>query len=271
MDRLMQHQKQLEDFFEIFYSVLDDTRQKALHEEYKLRDLMNKYDNVMKKLIHKAQSYDLRDFFEEKVKILNEINSLKADIGMFSNYVPNHEVLIPEDNRESVIEKLKSDIKSKVDKYVIPIDNSFALSNFKYITEELDNPKLKEVYELLGPFDYSKFKEEDDEAELTKKFADNESQKSEVFDDKRYTEEKFVLRSKGAKYRGQMSTAEDRYDGKGFKIHEEKGQLYEGYFTDGKYNGFGRIVSTTGKMFVYEGGITSDTLDGWGFSVTTDG
>jgi hypothetical protein len=37
--------------------------------------------------------------------------------------------------------------------------------------------------------------------------------------------------------------------------------LYEGYFIDGKLNGFGRALS---EDFIYEGGFSNDSIEGWG-------
>lgn len=49
-----------------------------------------------------------------------------------------------------------------INKYVVQLDNTFALNNFKYVTEQVKNQRLTDVYHLLGPLDYSKYQEETD-------------------------------------------------------------------------------------------------------------
>lgn len=37
------------------------------------------------------------------------------------------------------------------------------MDNFKYITQELGNQKIAEIYSLLGPLDFSQYEEPKDE------------------------------------------------------------------------------------------------------------
>jgi hypothetical protein len=163
MNRLAGHQRKLEEYFELFYSVLDAQRAKVLKEEYFLRDMMDNYEKTMKKLLHRAHKYDLTEFFLEKDTIMGQINKLKNDVNRFALYCPSYSVDWHDEGPETARDRIKNDLKTKIEKYLVEIDNSFALRNFKYITKELGNSKLADVYQMLGPFDYSQHKEDRDE------------------------------------------------------------------------------------------------------------
>lgn len=90
--------------------------------------------------------------------MLDEINAMKVGVNAFSIYQPAFELCVPDLADET--KKIKEDLKLKLDKYLKPIDNTFALENFKYATKEMGNEQIKHIYELLGPFDYSKWKDE---------------------------------------------------------------------------------------------------------------
>jgi len=51
-------------------------------------------------------------------------------------------------------------LKHKLTKYLTPVDNTFSLECFKYATVEMGNEQIARIYNLLGPFDYSKWRDE---------------------------------------------------------------------------------------------------------------
>ena len=89
---------------------------------------------------------------------------MKDSINQFSFYCPSFNVNYDEGGgQELVTERIQHDIKAKLESYVIECDNKFSLDNFEYVTKELGNQKLSDIYQMLGPFDYSAYKEEVDE------------------------------------------------------------------------------------------------------------
>ena len=41
--------------------------------------------------------------------------------------------------------------------HVKPIDGSFALENYKYVLNELENKEIANIYKLLGPVPFYKY------------------------------------------------------------------------------------------------------------------
>lgn len=76
-------------------------------------------------------------------------------------------------------------------------------------------------------------------------------------------------RKSGAQYRGEIHDETDRPNGRGIKIQEDKKAIYEGYWKDGKLNGYGRGINSAGE--VYQGNFNKDQMDGDGFLCWPDG
>lgn len=92
---------------------------------------------------------------------------------------------------------------------------------------------------MLGPFDYTLYDEEDRE---------DGRGSDDSFDDKRMWQTEFEKRKSGAEYRGELDTDNYRPDGKGFKVHNLR-SVYEGYFKDGEFHGFGRAIDAKGNCY----------------------
>jgi len=120
---------------------------------------------------------------------------------------------------------------------------------------------LAKLYGVLGPFDFSKYKEDPSLFDL------DENSDGGV-EDRRYPQEEFVQRRSGAMYRGDVLQENERPDGMGFKVHDGK-SLYEGYFFDGQCHGIGRGISKRGEL--YQGGFSEDMMEGEGFFLWPDG
>ena len=62
-------------------------------------------------------------------------------------------------------------VNTQIAQNIKPVDNSFAMENYTYVTEELGNEKIAEIYRILGPLDYnfSFSNPEEDESPLKKK------------------------------------------------------------------------------------------------------
>ena len=167
-------------------------------------------------------------------------------------------------------EDIINEIKLKLAKALVPVDNDFALENLEYITEELGNDRIKAIYRLLGPFDYNSYNEKAEE-ELLKGLQDasDAGSSSQNYDEEsRVREFGWQTRKSGAQYRGEVSAYNKRPDGQGIKVFNGK-SMYEGYFQDGKCHGYGRGITGAGE--VYQGGFNEDQMDGDGFFHWPDG
>ena len=60
--------------------------------------------------------------------------------------------------------------------------------------------------------------------------------------------EKFDKRKSGAVFKGEISQASLKPEGKGIKIFPN-GSIYEGYFSEGHTHGIGRGVTSRGEVY----------------------
>lgn len=60
--------------------------------------------------------------------------------------------------------------------------------------------------------------------------------------------DRFDTRKSGNMYRGEIGSQSGRPDGIGFKVFPN-GSVYEGHFSDGHTNGFGRGISSKGEVY----------------------
>jgi hypothetical protein len=65
----------------------------------------------------------------------------------------------------------------------------------------------------------------------------------------------------GAIFQGEWDTVSNLRDGRGIVIWKN-GSRYDGYFKNGKANGYGRIIHAEGD--VYEGNWSDDKVHGYG-------
>lgn len=68
---------------------------------------MDSFESAMTKLLKRTQGYDLEEMYMEKDNLLNEINRMKQEIGIFNHYCPSHTVKWPiiEDNDDIPIQE----------------------------------------------------------------------------------------------------------------------------------------------------------------------
>lgn len=223
---------------------------------------MDDFERKMKSLLGKTQSYSAVEFYFEQYNIQKEIQALKASIGTVSIYTPNFELKVSDMKDET--KKIQEDLKAKLDSYMKPVDNSFSLECFKYATEEMGNEQIARIYNLLGPFDYSSWRDEALEEENQPFNSDDDGDKEE----RRMPQENFEKRRSGAMYRGEVLSTNHRPDGKGFKVFNGA-SVYEGTFHEGACHGIGRGITARGE--VYQGDFHQDQMSGQGYFVWPDG
>ena len=112
------------------------------------------------------------------------------------------------------------------------------------------NPRVKEIKDLLGPFDYPYVSPHEDDATTMRR-----------------NRPLFTLEN-GAMYEGEWNESTNKRDGKGSQVWAD-GSLYEGYWKNDKANGKGRLIHADGD--VYEGEWRDDKAHGQGKYMHTDG
>ena len=88
------------------------------------------------------------------------IKLLREKLQLFDVYHPQYKVnmranISDEKQKEIITDEVQQHVMSNIDK----LDTDFALKNYNYVTKRMNNPKLAEIYDLLGPFNYSLNKE----------------------------------------------------------------------------------------------------------------
>ena len=80
---------------------------------------------------------------------------MKERLANMGTYIPGVKLQFKGDDgmNETGI-KIKDLINKTIIENVKEIDNSFAMENYLYVTEELGNEKLADAYRVLGPFNY---------------------------------------------------------------------------------------------------------------------
>lgn len=168
-----------------------------------------------------------------------------------ANYMP--EVKLRVEDLEETTKRIQEDLRLRLEKNIERVDSAFAIENYDYITQELENPKLREIYKLMGPFDFFQFKALETDQEDESAHLDSED------GNKRDLQVHFEKRRSGANYRGEVSTSSGRPDGMGFKVFHKR-SVYEGYFKNGMCHGQGRGITSKGE--VYQGQFIDDQIDG---------
>ena len=86
---------------------------------------------------------------------------MQDTIKNFTTYIPTVTMNIP--NYDENQRKIETTLESLINKDLKFVENSFAMENFEYVTNELGNEKIAEIYSLLGPLDFSNYVEPKDD------------------------------------------------------------------------------------------------------------
>jgi hypothetical protein len=87
--------------------------------------------------------------------MLDEINRLKANLSTLSVYNPQFMIKKGSEDLKTIKQKIADDLRLKLESHFVEIDNRFTIENYEHCTTNLPSEKIKEVYQLLGPFDYT--------------------------------------------------------------------------------------------------------------------
>jgi len=123
------------------------------------------------------------------------------------------------------------DMRERLNGYILALNHSFGLNNYKYVMEEIHDKTIRDIYKVLGPFDHFSKREADDDMDLQRGML---------------TE--FEVRKSGAQYIGQHTLDSLKPDGIGFKVYPNN-SLFEGFFEEGQINGYGRGITSRGEVY----------------------
>ena len=69
IDRLVEHTKQMESYFKLFYDVIDEQRKTILQKEYELKADMDQMEAEMSRLLTTTKKYSMVELYAEKDSI----------------------------------------------------------------------------------------------------------------------------------------------------------------------------------------------------------
>jgi len=69
---------------------------------------------------------------------------MKSEINKFSIYNPSCSVKV--DNFAETKTKIEEDLRLKLEKFFVEVDNEFSIDNFEYVTKEMTNERITSVY-----------------------------------------------------------------------------------------------------------------------------
>ena len=167
----------------------------------------------------------------------------------FSTYLPKSQVKIEDEVKAR--KDIQVDLRERINSYIYKIDHEFALDNYDYVLQTVNDKTIKDIYRLLGPFDHYEYNELDDDLEAL-----------------RSMNMEFVPRKSGAIYRGQVNIENNKPDGIGFKVFPNNA-IFEGLFEEGQINGYGRAITSRGEL--YQGPFIYDKMEGMGLFQWPDG
>ena len=93
MDRLVEHQSKIENFFNNYYEVLDDLRKMVLQTEYKLQERIKAYEYDLQELLNRTQQYKIVDFYFEQKTLEKQISELVKSLNFFGYYLPQYDLI----------------------------------------------------------------------------------------------------------------------------------------------------------------------------------
>jgi hypothetical protein len=99
---------------------------------------MEEYEDKLKKMIKKSQGFSQIEFFFEQDELKNDIQKMMKELNKQSCYMPKYN-LKNVDDIENVKKAVREKLQAKLDENIITVDNSFALENYEYTTNELCN------------------------------------------------------------------------------------------------------------------------------------
>ena len=175
----------------------------------------------------------------------------------------------PNETPKDMRARIKDLIDTSIAENFKEIDNSFSLDNYNFVTAELGNEKIANVYRVLGPFDYGSYDRKKEMADERGDNDDDESKEDSDDDDRKaYLQDYWDTRRSGAQFRGEVMSESKRPHGMGIKVFN-KNSLYEGYFKDGTCHGAGRGITSNGEC--YQGMFEDDEMNGLGMFYWPDG
>ena len=184
-----------------------------LKQEYTMRAKMDNFEQSTKTLLGQLKSYSLIEFFHEEAEIKRKIKELSVGLEDFNMYLPETQVKV--EDEEKAKKDIIVDLRERINSYIMKIDHQFALDNYKFVIDSVNDKAIKDIYRLLGPFDHYEHHDADDELDTQRSLSTD-----------------FIFRKSGARYRGQVHLESTKPDGIGFKIYANN-SIFEGFFSEG--------------------------------------
>lgn len=81
-----------------------------------------------------------------------QIDELEGNLSHFGTYLPVNALTVP-DWKETTSE-IVTELTERLKTQIVKVDHSFAMKNYKYVMDNIQNETVKKIYQQLGPFDH---------------------------------------------------------------------------------------------------------------------
>ena len=113
---------------------------------------METFERDLRNLTKNLHQYSLIEFYHEEMDIKRKIYRMQEGLDRYGLYLPQSRVI--EHDLPKIQMQIKVDLKERLSSFIERIDHSFALENYKFVVNGLENEKIKDIYKKLGPFDH---------------------------------------------------------------------------------------------------------------------
>lgn len=144
MDKLDNHQDQIESLFKVYYETLDEMRNHYLQQEYQLRDQMDKYEETIQSLLSDLRKYNFIELYHEQNYIKEQVKNITKDLKEFNIYMPKYQIKVQD--LENAMMQIRSEVKDRLNNLFSETDHTFSLQNYEYVLNTHQNPMIARVY-----------------------------------------------------------------------------------------------------------------------------
>ena len=121
---------------------------------------MDELESEMQRMLLICKKMGMVEFFSERNNLNDQMESIKRRLSNMGTYLPSVHLKFEKDEvLDEASDRIKQQLTMLMAKNLQPVDQEFAMENYKYVTEEMGSEIVASIYKTLGPFDFSLYDE----------------------------------------------------------------------------------------------------------------